>query len=160
MTRGSPPRTRGEAVGVCILGIDDGITPAYAGRRVAHPKAAGDLEDHPRVRGEKGGLEALRPGFVGSPPRTRGEAVQSLLYSSWPRITPAYAGRSPVGVEAVRSGQDHPRVRGEKVLDGIRNVSTAGSPPRTRGEVYLLPEYGSRHGITPAYAGRSCGQCP
>ena len=50
---GSPPRGRGKAHKVVIMSFETGITPAWAGKRIAHI-GAGDLcRDHPRVGGEK-----------------------------------------------------------------------------------------------------------
>ena len=51
--RGSPPRVRGEAAGLCQDFFKEGITPACAGRSITPPAAPGDRRDHPRVCGEK-----------------------------------------------------------------------------------------------------------
>ena len=53
------------------------------------------------------------------------------------RITPAYAGKSGIGV-----------IQGRKPM---------GSPPRMRGKVFQLLCMGYAVGITPAYAGKSIG---
>ena len=50
---GSPPRVRGKAGLVQIVGGLRGITPACAGKRPTAEHAQGYPEDHPRVCGEK-----------------------------------------------------------------------------------------------------------
>ena len=56
MVKGSPPRGRGK-VGrnVCRV-VLNGITPAWAGKRVYAELQGRVLEDHPRVGGEKAGM--------------------------------------------------------------------------------------------------------
>ena len=71
-----------------------GITPAYAGKRYClfvmfHPS-----KDHPRLCGEKKGLDAKNFFLKGSPPPMRGKVKNSNDISMSERITPAYAGKS------------------------------------------------------------------
>ena len=70
------------------------ITPAYAGKRYClfvmfHPS-----KDHPRLCGEKKGLDAKNFFLKGSPPPMRGKVKNSNDISMSERITPAYAGKS------------------------------------------------------------------
>ena len=51
--KGSPPRMRGKAVGTCAWYLLDGITPAYAGKRLNFGGFLKTIWDHPRVCGEK-----------------------------------------------------------------------------------------------------------
>ena len=69
-------------------------------------------------------------------------------------ITPAYAGKSMRYACAGASGQDHPRLCGEKSQksDGLRN--NRGSPPPMRGKVFKIKISNHSFGITPAYAGK------
>ena len=71
---GSPPRMRGELTPAIILGVLEGITPAYAGRTCTSSRPSPASRDHPRVCGEN----QDRCGLVGE--------------GRW--ITPAYAGRT------------------------------------------------------------------
>ena len=50
---GSPPRGRGKALFRRIARLPCGITPAWAGKRLAGNFHITDDEDHPRVGGEK-----------------------------------------------------------------------------------------------------------
>ena len=50
---GSPPRMRGKAEVREYRRLQEGITPAYAGKRANQKKQASKSQDHPRVCGEK-----------------------------------------------------------------------------------------------------------
>ena len=51
-------------------------------------------EDHPRLCGEKGLIEILENGELGSPPPMRGKAFRKGFDRQNGGITPAYAGKS------------------------------------------------------------------
>ena len=67
----------------------------------------------------------------------RGKAGNPCIAVNPCRITPAYAGKSMRYACAGASGQDHPRLCGEKALNGVR--------------------YNAEERITPAYAGKRRG---
>ena len=50
---GSPPRMRGKDPDPCIPTWQEGITPAYAGKRWPRSSGPASTRDHPRVCGEK-----------------------------------------------------------------------------------------------------------
>ncbi|SCQ46912.1 Hypothetical protein PFR_JS7-2_1904 [Propionibacterium freudenreichii] len=132
---GSPPRMRGEPGHDASELVDVGITPAYAGRTIQKLLPIFADTDHPRVCGENHRAASRWGPSCGSPPRMRGEPRRPGSRPAPPRITPAYAGRTPdVMVPATPAG-DHPRVCGEN------------HPVRNRNAV--------QQGITPAYAGRT-----
>ena len=113
---GSPPRVRGKGLCDQRQHVVQGITPACAGKRPSDRQVRPDVQDHPRVCGEKGagtGAEAHR---LGSPPRVRGKELLKLFLNAELRITPACAGKSISGTTARVSAWDHPRVCGEKRL--------------------------------------------
>ena len=153
-TSGSPPRTRGEVIQRAFCRGSTRITPAYAGRRKTDFAQKIGVRDHPRVRGEKVPPPVWSTHRTGSPPRTRGEASGRSPHTARQGITPAYAGRRPVPFLPNIIMRDHPRVRGEKLKGSQARAIMLGSPPRTRGEVYLLIMGLLVIGITPAYAGR------
>ena len=74
------------------------------------------------------------------------------------RITPAYAGKSLVSLGSLSQVWDHPRVCGEKTVASVEELIAGGSPPRMRGKGTSHHRKHRKHGITPAYAGKSC--CP
>ena len=114
--RGSPPRGRGKADFSPFLRHLLGITPAWAGKSTRFAALAAFSWDHPRVGGEKIPRKRKRQADVGSPPRGRGKDVAQLLHCCIPRITPAWAGKSPRPTSTLWSSRDHPRVGGEKAV--------------------------------------------
>ena len=90
---GSPPRMRGkEKVGE-VNTYEKRITPAYAGKSVRWSGLRGSDRDHPRVCGEKFYSRHSVHTAGGSPPRMRGKDWPIKVFSSFCRITPAYAGK-------------------------------------------------------------------
>ena len=99
---GSPPPMRGKVPLVTSIAIVMGITPAYAGKSANSEPITLDVEDHPRLCGEKTGT--LKPNSLieGSPPPMRGKVQNRFRSLCSVGITPAYAGKrailSPVNV--------------------------------------------------------------
>ena len=91
---GSPPRMRGRAGHGAMHGLELGITPAYAGKRIRWICHSKRLWDHPRVCGEEATMFRNISADKGSPPRMRGRGVRLLFMFVCFRITPAYAGKS------------------------------------------------------------------
>ena len=91
---GSPPRVRGKAAFDTGHRQVEGITPAYAGKRVSRSPAKTGAWNHPRVCGEKA-FGCRRCTFPqGSPPRMRGKGSRMTRATSMVGITPACAGKS------------------------------------------------------------------
>ena len=151
---GSPPRMRGKAPSLAVLGACIGIAPAYAGKSC--PAVYGNrlAQDHPRVCGEKCRNPIIAQAEGGSPPRMRGKVPCVLFFGVGIGITPAYAGKSHSLFGTFGAARDHPRVCGEKSVRAKSLVPSTGSPPRMRGKgaqgLTVLP----LRGITPAYAGK------
>jgi len=74
--------------------------------------------------------------------------------ASYPRITPAYAGRISQDIRVDVKLRDHPRIRGENQIIPSDWALIEGSPPHTRGESLKVTPERFDEGITPAYAGR------
>ena len=152
---GSPPRARGrDGHGVFFAPLF-GITPACAGKSSRWCRRIGSPRDHPRVRGEETLSTSASLTTWGSPPRARGRVsvVFELMIAS--RITPACAGKSIWKPGKMKSGRDHPRVRGEEIAAATGATGEEGSPPRARGRVVSFPLKFRARGITPACAGKS-----
>ena len=142
--RGSPPRMRGKGKKGLKKSPRYGITPAYAGKSYGDAAPRSVCGDHPRVCGEKPWRSPAAPGTQGSPPRMRGKAASTASTSLKTGITPAYAGKSLGAARVAGTGQDHPRVCGEKAVAIIWWYSCTGSPPRMRGkEIADLPSGGA-----------------
>ena len=84
---------RGKECVIAFVKIFDGITPAYAGKRISRSSAVSGSGDHPRVCGEKVLIWAGAVGRWGSPPRMRGKDLLRKESHEDFGITPAYAGK-------------------------------------------------------------------
>ena len=133
-TSGSPPRVRGKAGLVQIVGRLRRITPACAGKSTCMAQSLKPREHHPRVCGEKVGPVGCVSGWLGSPPRMRGKAPSLAVLGACIGITPAYAGKSTDLQRPRAAQQDHPRVCGEKRTQAHPAKTGLGSPPRMRGK--------------------------
>ena len=102
--QGSPPRVRGKAGLVQIVGRLRRITPACAGKSTCMAQSLKPREHHPRVCGEKqkSGIFPFR--LVGSPPRMRGKAFLCVAQAFAGGITPAYAGKRSARSAACLAG--------------------------------------------------------
>ena len=150
------PRTRGEKYEFIILRNSIAGSPPHArgkdGRSIYQYLQE---QDHPRTRGEKLLLRVVLMSLSGSPPHARGKVIFSAVSVDFDRITPARAGKSAYSFQAQRTGEDHPRTRGEKNHLRTADTDIGGSPPHARGKV-LYQEHPDRvYGITPARAGKS-----
>ena len=146
---------RGKEPDTIITELTDGITPAYAGKRVPRVYGLSVPGDHPRVCGEKMVSMIPHRRSRGSPPRMRGKVhgvVQELCRVG---ITPAYAGKRTLVGECPKPLWDHPRVCGEKNNTAKTYSNMEGSPPRMRGKGQAGRKVVVELGITPAYAGKS-----
>ena len=76
--QGSPPRVRGKELPVAVDSDISRITPAYAGKSMAHLHPACVGGDYPRVCREKRFLYLRRTTTEGSPPRVRGKVPSSI----------------------------------------------------------------------------------
>ena len=90
---GSPPLTRGKELDAGDAAQKKRITPAYAGKSLVEAMKAGNLKDHPRLRGEKKARHSPIRTLQGSPPLTRGKVPVAIFAAGAAGITPAYAGK-------------------------------------------------------------------
>ena len=155
---GSPPRGRGKGIFAILALSATGITPAWAGKRCLNDLVDVDWQDHPRVGGEKEWTVHYHRQTEGSPPRGRGKGIKRSSHAHQTGITPAWAGKSRSFISFHFFGEDHPRVGGEKLPVFSICAGVSGSPPRGRGKVTRLYALADLEGITPAWAGKSCGR--
>ena len=153
-TIGSPPRMRGKARPGSAYNAASGITPACAGKRPPWAASCHGCRDHPRVCGEKFPSKLLSVVILGSPPRVRGKDYAKRDSNERHGITPACAGKRNQLLGGAGGSGDHPRVCGEKWLNWLCLCPSAGSPPRVRGKVFMMPTGFSTARITPAHAGK------
>ena len=152
-TGGSSPHTRGARFQRRKTHPCCRIIPAYAGS--THPRLApvAGRGDHPRIRGEHPDIARRARTCPGSSPHTRGAPGFSLFPRMESRIIPAYAGSTCGSIKWIPAPWDHPRIRGEHLLDGRGKPRNEGSSPHTRGALHSRARRVQEHGIIPAYAG-------
>ena len=131
------------------------ITPAYAGKSCRPHSNIIVLGDHPRLCGEKQFIRHPLEHELGSPPPMRGKDHEKSMGNLQNRITPAYAGKRIPTTTARVPRRDHPRLCGEKMMNGQTPIFSQGSPPPMRGKVPYAGKICLYVGITPAYAGKS-----
>ena len=113
------------------------ITPAHAGKSTLICLNCFQNMDHPRTRGEKDSAIYNSENMGGSPPHTRGKVFHDRNSFAETGITPAHAGKRTVLFITPKIWEDHPRTRGEKSsMTGILSPKL-GSPPHTRGKVFI-----------------------
>ena len=151
---GSPPRVRGKDVSGADATPWIRITPACAGKSFTSMKCFRAIQDHPRVCGEKTEIAYVVFLSEGSPPRVRGKAYRIKPHCVNARITPACAGKRSSVCKHGRTGKDHPRVCGEKIIGADKGLQNPGSPPRVRGKAGCSYAVVCSAGITPACAGK------
>ena len=91
------------------------ITPAYAGKSDETEPEEDERWDHPRLCGEKTYTLPAGKDGTGSPPPMRGKDKKQLVILCDFGITPAYAGKSFISAPWGWTGEDHPRLCGEKL---------------------------------------------
>ena len=87
----------------------------------------------------------------------RGKVIRIMHNFRQYRITPAHAGKRGEQPCNRNGAADHPRPCGEKPGFVVLPRRAKGSPPPMRGKAVPLSTYIIPHRITPAHAGKSCG---
>ena len=154
---GSSPHTRGARGSGPSPDRRCGIIPAYAGSTVIDFHMHSVHRDHPRIRGEHIGKQAVGAASNGSSPHTRGAHPECHRRRGRRRIIPAYAGSTAQRHDPKGDFTDHPRIRGEHVIKIGADLSAQGSSPHTRGARGRTPLGRDAGGIIPAYAGSTLG---
>ncbi len=155
-TIGSPPRLRGALIASRKPSAGAVDHPRVCGEHGGQGGAGRGVWDHPRVCGEHGQRMPDAIHNAGSPPRLRGARVRVQQAKRIRRITPAFAGSTPLRDARRCAESDHPRVCGEHGQPGGSIYSSSGSPPRLRGAPERLRQARQERGITPAFAGSTC----
>ena len=135
--------------------LQNGITPAHAGKSIWPMRRWNCGKDHPRPCGEKPQFFVKVSPCIGSPPPMRGKGYQGPIVPICDRITPAHAGKRLQASHICLSIWDHPRPCGEKRGEDTYRDGQEGSPPPMRGKVIFMELKTEKGGITPAHAGKS-----
>ena len=92
---------------------------------------------------------------TGSSPLTRGKPPSEKRAVTRVGLIPAHAGKTVKTSERVKTGQAHPRSRGENILRAIPAITAAGSSPLTRGKPQIGRAWARVAGLIPAHAGKT-----
>ena len=136
-------------------GVGAGITPAHAGKRLAHGHFHRAQRDHPRACGEKGcnGTKLLK--LFGITPAHAGKSHMILFgYEPEKGSPPRMRGKVTLILGIWVNLRDHPRACGEKIFGMLLKCRSLGSPPRMRGKGTAKACRSWLMGITPAHAGK------
>ena len=137
-TTGSSPHARGTLIVRTISLVYAGIIPACAGN-TKHVIAKRQLHgDHPRMRGEHGSRWRSNRLFRGSSPHARGTPLVIRLSCESLGIIPACAGNTSSSTLISERKRDHPRMRGEHLIEGLTQAIPQGSSPHARGTPITL----------------------
>ena len=134
---GSSPLSRGILSSPFRTCAARGIIPALAGNTFGRQPSAATGPDHPRSRGEYHFGTARSDQSTGSSPLSRGIPPRGRRRARRRRIIPALAGNTDPVAVAHDGHLDHPRSRGEYVLQNIEWITAVGSSPLSRG-IHLL----------------------
>ena len=91
----------------------------------------------------------------GSSPRGRGKQPGPPRSLTCPRLIPAWAGKTSRPRASRRRARAHPRVGGENWGGEERMSVSAGSSPRGRGKLEIIPQVRIVIGLIPAWAGKT-----
>ncbi len=130
---GSSPRARGTGGGPRSGAGQDRFIPARAGNGLRGDPSDRSVAVHPRARGERAIVALALSQHLGSSPRARGTACNTLDFCGCPRFIPARAGNGVVPAFAMCLPSVHPRARGERPVSARRPSGGTGSSPRARG---------------------------
>ncbi len=156
---GSSPLARGTLPEPVVAEERRGIIPACAGNTVTRVHDDRFRRDHPRLRGEHTTWTTSARSAGGSSPLARGTPSSSSLTSSGNGIIPACAGNTSVPLRNVRRRRDHPRLRGEHVVNPVTPDTVVGSSPLARGTRMTTSATSRRTRIIPACAGNTRWRC-
>ena len=112
------------------------------------------------MRGEHFRAELKRGGYPGSSPHARGTREGVNPWFDDAGIIPACAGNTPGTSASTSIRRDHPRMRGEHVVERRSRRGFKGSSPHARGTLPSTGSYPLGTGIIPACAGNTLSSYP
>ena len=131
---GSSPRVRGKPSNTPEPWVRRRLIPACAGKTRTQLSGHEAKRAHPRVCGENTREARKLVRSSGSSPRVRGKLSRALMTRSSIGLIPACAGKTSQPRARSWHRSAHPRVCGENLSRGVKNVAGKGSSPRVRGK--------------------------
>ncbi len=111
--------------------------------------------DHPRMRGERQQTTQTQAANLGSSPHARGTLDALHRVEPAGRIIPACAGNAPTPRRCAWRHRDHPRMRGERLVEFREVYTDSGSSPHARGTLEQQAARMNASRIIPACAGNA-----
>ena len=152
---GSSPQARGTHNTDTGTARYNGIIPAGAGNSMSDSEIGPASGDHPRRRGELTASVSCPARLLGSSPQARGTLSTAARSPHQAGIIPAGAGNSHSPGSSRSGSWDHPRRRGELLVNVCGVDRGKGSSPQARGTHQDRLGSGRVGGIIPAGAGNS-----
>ena len=133
--------------------------PACAGNADCRHAAQPPGSVHPRMRGERVAYLHGARQDCGSSPHARGTRPASHCCPVQDRFIPACAGNARRGTPRHTGAPVHPRMRGERPVNKLRNMFGVGSSPHARGTHGLHDHHVLIHAVHPRMRGEraNCG---
>ncbi len=154
---GSPPHGRGTPEPVAGRAVGHGLTPAWAGNTAGCARRGRRRRAHPRMGGEHPLTPTPPRGWLGSPPHGRGTPSCRTGSGDGSGLTPAWAGNTAGSGRCAARRRAHPRMGGEHQWIRRQETGDGGSPPHGRGTRPVVWRPAPVGGLTPAWAGNTCG---
>ena len=154
---GTSPRARGKLLPAIASTESLRNIPACAGKTLHHAGSAGNISEHPRVRGENLANSPWEKAIIGTSPRARGKLKDFAGNVGTWRNIPACAGKTLGNQHASHAAKEHPRVRGENFWLSVLMVAMAGTSPRARGKRLDVHQEVNGGRNIPACAGKTFG---
>ena len=117
---GSSPHARGARLRLVCAELAVGIIPACAGSTISYSMLQTGRRDHPRMRGEHVLVLDREAMLDGSSPHARGALLWYHIAKALGGIIPACAGSTRWTCAEAFTRRDHPRMRGEHILESQR----------------------------------------
>ncbi len=152
---GSSPRVRGTHLPRIGWRLCMRFIPACAGNAIRYFQGVRLSPVHPRVCGERAPASYIFEPRFGSSPRVRGTRACALLRWGCGRFIPACAGNAVSSGPAGQTIVVHPRVCGERGVDGGPQDFRCGSSPRVRGTLATTVIHKITSRFIPACAGNA-----
>ena len=152
---GTSPHTRGKQRLIHAEPPKVRSIPAYAGKTSRASMRPSSRAEHPRIRGENASRSMAFCLVFGTSPHTRGKPAHPEPNGAMLRNIPAYAGKTPWDAPTLMPPTEHPRIRGENLLIGLRVWGQTGTSPHTRGKLDTYAHLWETGRNIPAYAGKT-----
>ena len=155
---GTSPLARGKRTTATTTNASCWNIPARAGKTATIKSLTPHNREHPRSRGENRVLPVPAGTVTGTSPLARGKLSANIQLVGNLRNIPARAGKTPTGQATAHHHSEHPRSRGENLIESSPHRTLTGTSPLARGKLLQITHGNRTHGNIPARAGKTSSQ--